>query len=88
MKKILTLAILGVTGLVGATGAEANDGRRPHEYRNQPAAERREHREPRPGRVWIAPRYENRIVRYECGRPVYGQVCISAGHWSIEAECR
>lgn len=85
MKKILTVAILGLTGLVRAAGAEANDGRRPHEYRNHPAAERREHR---PGRIWIAPRYENRIVRYECGRPVYGQVLVSAGHWSFEAECR
>ncbi len=85
MKKILTVAILGLTGLAGAAGAEANDGRRPHEYRERHAVERREHR---PGRVWIAPRYENRIVRYECGRPVYGQVCVSAGHWSFEAECR
>ena len=88
MKKILTLAILGLTGLAGAAGAEANDGRRPHELRGHPAFERHENREHRPGRIWVAPRYENRIVRYECGRPVYGQVLVSAGHWSFEAECR
>jgi hypothetical protein len=84
MKKILTLAILGVTGLAGAAGAEANDGRRPHEYRPHPVVRH----EQRPGRVWIAPRYESRIVRYECGRPVYDQVLVRAGHWSFEAECR
>jgi len=85
MKKILTLAILGLTGLAGAAGAEANDGRRTHEVRGHVAVERREHR---PGRVWIAPRYESRIVRYECGRPVYGQVLVCAGHWSFGVECR
>jgi hypothetical protein len=85
MKKILTLVILGVTGLAGAAGAEANDGRRTHDYRPHTVEHRESHR---PGRVWIAPRYESRIVRYECGRPVYGQVLVSAGHWSFEAECR
>jgi hypothetical protein len=87
MKKILTLVILGVTGLAGAAGAEANDGHRGPEARRP--VERHERREEnRRDRVWIAPRYESRIVRYECGRPVYGQVLVSAGHWSFEAECR
>ena len=84
MKKILALAILGVTVLAGAAGAEANDGRRGREVRRP--VER--HEEYRPHRVWVAPRYETRIVRYECGRPITDQVLVCAGHWSIEADCR
>ena len=30
-----------------------------------------------------APRFEMRITGYDhCGKPIYGQVCISAGYWS------
>ena len=87
MKTLVTLAILEVTGLAGAAGAEANDGRhngperRPEHVRQYRHEQRPEHRRER---IWIAPRYETRIVRYECGRPVYGQVLISAGHWSFQ----
>jgi hypothetical protein len=84
MKKILTLAILGVTCLAGAAGAEANDGHRGRESR--PPVE---HRYPhRPGRVWIAPRYETRIVGYECGRPTTSVVLIAPGYWSDGPVCR
>jgi hypothetical protein len=92
MKTFLTAAILGLTGLAGVAGAEAQDI---HRYRggNEPRHERREeqrgfdrnrHRESiRVERIWIAPRFESRIVRYDpCGKPVYGQVCVSAGYWT------
>ena len=93
MKTFLTAAILGVTGLAGMAGAaEAQDV---HKYRggNEPRHERRgehrgffrnRHREAvRVERVWIAPRFETRITGYDhCGKPIYGQVCISAGYWT------
>ncbi|HLY10819.1 MAG TPA: hypothetical protein VKW04_16070 [Planctomycetota bacterium] len=84
MKKILTLAILGVVGLAGAARAEANDGHRSREFRH-PA----EHRDTcRPNRVWIAPRYETRIVGEECGRPVTRVVLLAPGYWSVGPACR
>ena len=71
MRKILTAAILALTGLAGAVGAEAHDGptrgpepSRVHEYRSH--RHREEH-----GRV-PAPRFERVYVgRDACGRPVY-----------------
>jgi hypothetical protein len=93
MKTFLTAAILGVTSLAGVAGAEAQDV---HRFRgsNEPRHERREehrgffrdrHREPvRGDRIWIAPRFETRITGYDpCGRPLYGQICVAAGYWSV-----
>ena len=92
MKTFLTAAILGVTGLAGVAGAEAQDV---HQYRggNATRHERRDdhrgfyrnhHRETvRMERFWVAPRFETRIVGYDhCGRPITSQVCIAAGYWS------
>jgi hypothetical protein len=91
MKTFLKAAILGVTGLAGVAGAEAQDV---HKYRggNEPRHERHEHRDyyrdhrrgpVRVERIWIAPRFETRITSYDrCGKPIYGQVCIAAGYWS------
>jgi len=92
MKTFLTAAILGVTGLAGVSGAEAQDV---HKYRggNEPRHERRDERRdhnrnhrrgPAPvERIWIAPRFETRITGTDhCGKPIYGQVCIAAGYWS------
>jgi len=88
MKKILTLAILGVAGLMGAAGAEANDGHRGvREYRH-PIEHRMNYRPVQPRRVWIAPRYETRIVGTECGRPVTRVVLVAPGYWSFGADCR
>ena len=88
MKKILTLAILGVAGLAGAAGAEANDGHRGVRDSRHPVEHRMNHRPQRPGRVWIAPRYETRIVGYECGRPLTRVVLVTPGYWSFGADCR
>jgi len=94
MKTFLTAAILGLTGLAGVAGAEAQDS---HPYRggNAPRHERRgEHRgfyrnrreHVRVERVWIAPRFETRIVGYDhCGKPITNQICVSAGYWSTRA---
>jgi hypothetical protein len=92
MKTFLTAAILGLTGLAGVAGAEAQDV---HPYRggSEPRHERRDehrgfyrnrHRESaRVERIWIAPRFESRITGYDpCGKPIYGQVCVSAGYWT------
>jgi len=84
MKKILTLAILGLAGLAGAARADANDGHRVREYRH-PVGYRQRHR---PDRVWIAPRCETRIVGYECGRPVTQVVEVAPGYWSGGPACR
>jgi hypothetical protein len=84
MRKILTLAILGVAGLAGTARAEANDGHRVREVRH-PVGYRQE---PRPGRVWIAPRYETRIVGYECGRPLTQVVVVAPGCWAAGPVCR
>jgi hypothetical protein len=83
MKKILTLAILGMAGLTGAAGAEASDGHRGREVRH-PVAHLRQHR---PERVWIAPRYETRIIGYECGRPLTQVVVVAPGYWSLDVAC-
>ena len=80
MKKILTAAILGLTGLAGAVGAEANDGprrgpepSRVHEYRSH--RHREEH-----GRG-PAPRFERVYVgRDACGRPIYRVVRLPEPH--------
>jgi len=93
MKTFLTAAILGLTGLAGVAGAEAQDV---HKYRggNEPRHERRDeprgfyrnrHREaaPRVERVWVPARFETRIVGYDhCGKPIYNQICVSAGYWT------
>ena len=83
MKKILTLAILGLTGLAGAARAEANDGHRGREVRHP--VERRDHY--RPNRIWIAPRYETRIVGYDCGRPLTRVLLVAPGYWSDGPAC-
>ena len=92
MKTFLTAVILGVTGLAGAAGAQAQDVR-PYRGGNEPRHERRDeqrgfHRDRhrvtvRVGRIWIAPRFETRVTGYDrCGKPIYGQVCIAAGYWT------
>jgi hypothetical protein len=95
MKTLMTAAILGLTGLAGVAGAEAQDV---HKYRGgqEPRHERRVHRNfnrfrhresaPRIERVWVPARFETRIVGYDhCGKPICGQVCISAGYWTTRA---
>lgn len=84
MKKILAAAILGLTGLAGAAGADAHDGPYRHENR-RPAHHRRYFREPR---VWVPARYETRIVGYECGRPITRVVLVTPGYWTSSPDCR
>jgi hypothetical protein len=97
MKTFLTAAILGVTSLAGAAGAQAQDVHRSRGG-NEPRHERRDehrgyfrnrHREGgRVERIWIAPRFETRIVGYDpCGKPIRGPVCVAAGYWSTRP-CR
>ena len=88
MKKFLTLAILGVAGLAGAAGAEANDGHRGVRDYRHPAGHRLNHRPIRTERIWIAPRYETRIVGDECGRPLTRVVLVAPGYWSLGDTCR
>ena len=92
MKTFLTAAILGVTGLAGVAGAEAQDV---HKYRGGTATrhERRDdHRDFRRNRhretvargaVLGPPRYRDPHLGYDhCGRPITSQVCVAAGYWS------
>ena len=80
MKKILTAAILGLTGLVGAAGAEANDGprrgpepaRAHHARRHDPRGEQRRLHAPRFERVYVG--------RDACGRPIYRLVRVPQPH--------
>jgi len=87
MRKILTAAILGLTGFAGVAAAEANDGHRARDYR-RPAPHYRVHRPQPVHRVWVGPRYETRIVGYECGRPVTRVVLVTPGYWSLGPACR
>ena len=75
MRKILTAAILALTGLAGAAGAEANDGPR---RGPEPA---RAHEARRHGRREEHPRFERVYVgRDACGRPVYRLVRLPQPH--------
>jgi hypothetical protein len=85
MKKILTAAILGLTALAGAAGAEANEGHGGRDHR-RPVQHRRHHA--RLERRWVAPRYETRIVGEDCGRPVTRVVLVTPGHWTFGPDCR
>lgn len=95
MKTILTVAILGLTGLAGLTAAEAQDlrsYRRDDSCRESRVEHHRpgwfsrffgRHRAPRVERVWIPARYESRMVGYDhCGKPIYRSVCVGEGHWT------
>lgn len=31
--------------------------------------------------VWFAPRYESVITGYSCGKPIWANVCVEAGHY-------
>ena len=88
MTKFLTLAILGVAGLMGAAGAEAYDGHRGGREHRHPFEHRMNPRPVQPNRVWIAPRYETRVVGYECNRPITRVVLVAPGYWSLGADCR
>ena len=80
MKKILTAAILALTGLAGAVGAEANDGARrgPEPAR---AHEHRHHGRREEARHLPAPRVERVYVgRDACGRPIYRLVRLPEPH--------
>ena len=94
-----TLLIAGILGLAGAVGAEAQDV---HKYRNDgPRHEARGEFRHRSGfrsdfhrrrehvqRVWVPARYESRIVGYDhCGKPIYQQICVSAGYWTTRPIC-
>lgn len=76
MKNILTAGILGLTGLAGAVGAEANVGRdrrpepaRVHEFRDRGPREER--------RRLPSPRFERISVGGDaCGKPVYRLVRV------------
>jgi hypothetical protein len=80
MKTILTVAILALTGLAGAVGAEANDGSRrgPEPARSH---EQRNHGRREDQRRLPAPRVERVYVgRDSCGRPIYRPVRLPEPH--------
>lgn len=87
MRKILTAAILGLTGFAGVAVAEADDGHRGRDHR-RPAHHVRLHRSRPVLRTWVPPRYDTRIVGYDCGRPVTRVVLVTPGYWSLGPACR
>ena len=36
---------------------------------------------------WVPARYDTVFSGYECGKPVYRTVCVSAGYWSTRVAC-
>ena len=95
-----TFLMVGILGLVGAAGAEAQDA---HRYRGEgPRHESRievrrhsgywwqfwRHSAPRVERVWVPARYESRISGYDhCGKPIYRSVCVCEGYWTTRPIC-
>ena len=100
MKRFLTIAVLGLTGLAGIAAAEAQDVRKyrgdgpRHESRVEHRRSHgfrkpfRRHEAPRVERVWVPARHESRFVGYDhCGKPIYRSVCVSEGYWTTRPVC-